>query len=161
MKAGYKFSAIASTLSLTLCLASLSVNAAAQGSITGTVKLNGTPPHMRGIDMSKDPYCVQQHTNAPVSMETVVVGSGGGLRMLFCISPRVFQQIWPARAPSEVPVFDQKGCMYTPHVLAMDVNQKVPGKDQRSDDAQHSPAPGCDYRQHSLEQISAPGGASD
>ena len=79
MKAGYKFSAIASTLSLILCLALLSVNAAAQGSITGTVKLNGTPPHMRGIDMSKDPYCVQQHTNAPVSMETVVVGSGGGV----------------------------------------------------------------------------------
>ena len=35
------------------------VNAAAEGSITGTVKLNGTAPHMRGIDMSKDPYCVE------------------------------------------------------------------------------------------------------
>ncbi len=26
--------------------------------------------------------------------------------------------------PTEVPVFDQKNCMYTPHVLALDINQK-------------------------------------
>ena len=41
------------------------VDAAAEGKITGTVKLNGTAPHMQGIDMSKDPYCVKFHANSP------------------------------------------------------------------------------------------------
>ncbi len=136
MKAGYKFSAIASTLSLTLCLTLLSVNAAAQGSITGTVKLNGTPPHMRGIDMSKDPYCVQQHANAPVSMETVVVGSGGGLENVVLYISEGLPANLASAAPSGVPVFDQKGCMYTPHVLAMDVNQKF--KVETSDQTTHN-----------------------
>jgi hypothetical protein len=31
----------------------------AGGTVSGTVKLDGTPPHMKGIDMSKDPYCVK------------------------------------------------------------------------------------------------------
>ena len=35
------------------------VSAAGEGKISGTVKLDGTAPHMRGIDMSKDPYCVE------------------------------------------------------------------------------------------------------
>ena len=44
------------------------VSAAAEGSIAGTVKLDGTAPHMRGIDMSKDPYCVKQHENSPITL---------------------------------------------------------------------------------------------
>src|SRR5690349_10138873 len=56
------------------------VNAAGGGSITGRVKLTGTAPHMKGIDMSKDPYCVKQHQNEPAKMENVVVGSSGGLQ---------------------------------------------------------------------------------
>lgn len=49
-------------------------------SAAGTVMLSGTAPHMKGIDMSKDPYCVKQHENNPVKMENVVVGSNGGLQ---------------------------------------------------------------------------------
>ncbi|MGH9530190.1 MAG: hypothetical protein ACRD2S_09770, partial [Terriglobales bacterium] len=63
-----KFAAIISVLIL-VGFAALNldqkVSAAGDGSITGTVKLSGTPPHMRGIDMSKDPYCVKQHVNDP------------------------------------------------------------------------------------------------
>jgi len=44
------------------------VSAAAGGSITGTVKLSGTAPHLKGIDMSKDPFCVKQHENSPAKM---------------------------------------------------------------------------------------------
>ena len=57
-----KFAAILSALVLVgLGMLGLNhrVSAAAEGSITGTVKLSGTAPHMRGIDMSKDPYCVK------------------------------------------------------------------------------------------------------
>jgi len=55
------------------------VNAAGEGKITGTVKLDGAAPHMKGIDMSKDPYCVKQHPNDTPHLEQVVVGANGGL----------------------------------------------------------------------------------
>jgi hypothetical protein len=99
------------------------VSAAAEGSIAGTVKLNGPAPHMKGIDMSKDPYCVKQHENNPVHLENIEVGPSGGLKnVVLYISEGLTGN--EASTPSEEPVFDQKGCMYIPHVLAMDVNQK-------------------------------------
>ena len=45
------------------------VKAAANGKITGTVKLDGTAPHMKGIDMSKDPYCAKYHASSPAQLE--------------------------------------------------------------------------------------------
>ena len=84
MKARYKFAVTTATLvvlAFGLLYATRGVSAAAEGKITGTVKLDGNAPHMRGIDMSKDPYCVKQHENNPAHLENVVVGQGGGLRM--------------------------------------------------------------------------------
>lgn len=109
-----------------LCCAALilgpRVSAAGEGKISGTVKLDGTAPHMKGIDMSKDPFCVKAHANDPAHLETVVVGSGGGLENVVLY----ISEGWSGSSTvaTNVPVFDQKNCMYTPHVLAMDVNQK-------------------------------------
>ena len=46
--------------------------------------------------------------------------------------------------PSEEPTFDQKGCMYTPHVIAVDVNQKfkVITSDQTTHNIHPLPAAG-------------------
>ena len=125
-------------------LLNTTVSAAGDGSITGSVKLTGTAPHMRGIDMSKDPYCVKQHEGKPVQMENVVVGSGGGLdNVVLYISQGLTGNEASAVSPGE-PEFDQKGCMYTPHVLAMDVDQKykVITSDQTTHNIHPLPAPG-------------------
>jgi Carboxypeptidase regulatory-like domain len=100
--------------------------APADGEISGTVKLDGTPPHMKGIDMSKDPYCVKFHQNGPpVRLEDVVVGEGGGLENVVLYISEGLSAAELSKVPSgPPPEFDQKGCMYTPHVLPMDVNQK-------------------------------------
>jgi len=109
-----------------LCCAALivgpRVSAAGEGKISGTVKLDGTAPHMKGIDMSKDPFCAKAHANDPAHLETVVAGSGGGLQNVVLY----ISEGWSGSptVATNVPVFDQKNCMYTPHVLAMDVNQK-------------------------------------
>ncbi|MGC2541032.1 MAG: carboxypeptidase regulatory-like domain-containing protein, partial [Candidatus Sulfotelmatobacter sp.] len=100
------------------------VSAAGEGKITGSVKLTGTAPHMRGIDMSKDPYCVKANANSPRHLETVVVGSGDGIENVVLYISEGLTAGALAEVPSSEPVFDQKNCMYTPHVLAMDVNQK-------------------------------------
>ena len=66
MKKRNKFGVVCSAAVLILCAALFlgqRVNAAGESKITGTVKLDGTAPHMKGIDMSKDPYCVKAHAN--------------------------------------------------------------------------------------------------
>lgn len=140
------FAAILTTLVLvgvgTLSL-NKKVNAAAEGSITGTVKLNGTPPHMRGIDMSKDPYCSKAHASDPPKMETVIVGSDQGLQNVVLYISQGLSGSEAAQKPSSEPVFDQKGCMYTPHVLAMDAGQeyKVITSDQTAHNIHPEPNP--------------------
>ena len=99
------------------------VKAAGEGKITGSVKLSGTAPHMKGIDMSKDPYCVKANAT-PAHLQTVVAGASGGLENVVLYISAGLPASAEAEVPTTVPVFDQKNCMYTPHVLAMDVNQK-------------------------------------
>jgi Carboxypeptidase regulatory-like domain len=128
MKAGSTFALTISALLLSafgLLYSTERVNGAAEGTITGTVKLNGTPPKMKTIDMSKDPVCVKAHANNPAHLENVVVGPDGGLEYVVLylsegLPPAVANQI-----PSTPQKYDQKGCMYTPHVIGVDVDQKI------------------------------------
>ncbi|HTS09065.1 MAG TPA: carboxypeptidase regulatory-like domain-containing protein [Candidatus Eisenbacteria bacterium] len=142
-----KFAAIFTGFVL-VCAGSLlldkNVSAAGSGSITGTVKLNGTAPHMKGIDMSKDPYCAKQHDNNPVKMENVVVDSSGGLQNVVLYITQGLPAAEQNAVPSEQPQFDQKGCMYIPHVLPVDANQKfqVITSDQTTHNIHPLPAPG-------------------
>ena len=80
----FRFRFAALCLAILLCALGVlilgqKVNAAGGGTVTGTVKLDGTPPHQRGIDMSKEPSCAAIHKDKPATTENVVVGSGGGL----------------------------------------------------------------------------------
>ena len=112
------------------------VTAAATGNIAGTVKLDGAPPHMKGIDMSKDPYCVKQHENNPAKMENVMVGSNGGLQNVVLYISEGLTGAEASAVPSEEPVVDQHDCMYVPHVIAVDANQKF--KVTTSDQTTHN-----------------------
>ncbi len=128
-----------------VCIASIMIqrraSAAGEGSITGTVKLDGTAPHMKGIDMSKDPWCTKQNANNPARLQLVVVGANNGLdNVVLYISEGPSGS---AQKPSAVPVFDQKNCMYVPHVLAMDVGEqyKVITSDQTAHNIHPDPNP--------------------
>src|ERR1700756_3586669 len=82
MRNRYNFAAVISAAALICCGALIlgqKVNAAGEGKITGTVKLDGAAPHMRGIDMSKDPFCAKAHASDPGKLETYVVGASGGV----------------------------------------------------------------------------------
>src|SRR5271166_1609797 len=143
MSKRYNFVAVLSVVVLVCCGALIlgqKVDAAAEGKITGTVKLDGAAPHMKGIDMSKDPYCSKAHATDPAHLETYATGANGGLENVV-----LYIADWsgPATASTAVPVFDQKNCMYTPHVLAMDVGQtfKVTTSDQTTHNIHPLPNP--------------------
>jgi hypothetical protein len=135
MRARFRFAAV---LVLLLLAAGLldrraPAYAAAGGKITGTVKLEGTPPHQRPIDMSKEPSCAKVHTS-PVTTENVVVGPNGELQNVVLYISEGLSASESSAVPSAVPELNQKGCQYVPHVLALDVNQhfKVVNSDQTS-----------------------------
>jgi plastocyanin len=143
MKNGFKFVSILSTLVLIACITLLQsprVDAAGEGKITGTVKLDGAAPHMKGIDMSKDPYCVKVNANNTPKMENVVVGTSGGLENVVLYISEGLSSAQPA---TTVQVFDQKNCQYTPHVLAMNPGQtfKVTTSDQTAHNIHPNPNP--------------------
>jgi hypothetical protein len=128
MKAGSTFALAISALLLiafVLLYSTQRVNADAEGKITGTVKLNGTAPKMKTIDMSKDPVCVKAHANNPAHLENVVASPDGGLEYVVLylsegVPPAVANQV-----PSTPQKYDQKGCMYVPHVIGVDIGQKI------------------------------------
>src|ERR1700678_3867085 len=122
MRNRYNPAVVLSLIVLVSCAALIlgqKVSAAGEGKITGTVKLSGTAPHMKGIDMSKEPYCVKANAN-PAHYENVVAGAGGELENVV-----LYIADWSGSATvsTAVPVFDQKNFQYAPHVLAMDVGQ--------------------------------------
>jgi hypothetical protein len=143
MKHRYNYAALLSAIVLVCCgslILGQRVNAAGEGKISGTVKLDGAAPHMKGIDMSKDPYCSKAHASDPAHYETYVVGANGGLANVV-----LYIDGWSGSptVSTAALVFDQKNCMYTPHVLAMDVGQNfnVTTSDQTAHNIHPNPNP--------------------
>ncbi len=114
-----------------LTFAAILTAAPGGGTVTGKVTYTGTPAKPKPIDMAKEPSCAKQYT-APPMTENVVTGSGNTLEyVVVYISAGAPDE---SSAPSTAVTFDQKGCHYTPHVLAFQVNQelKVTNSDQTS-----------------------------
>ena len=94
----------------------------AGGTITGTVKYEGKVPPMKALKMAADPICDGKHKDAPARMEWLVVGDNGELKNAF-VWIKEGADNYPA--PEEHAVLDQNGCIYSPHVLGVQVGQVV------------------------------------
>jgi hypothetical protein len=91
--------------------------------LTGTVKLEGAAPKRAVLSMAKEPTCAAIHKTPPLA-EDVVVGSGGGLQnVVIYISEGLPDMVW--EAPATPVILSQDGCTYTPHVVALQTNQKL------------------------------------
>lgn len=157
MKIRYKIAAVFSALVLMAMAAlvlSQTVNAAGEGKITGTVKLTGTPPHERPIDMSKEPYCQKLHASNPVKTENAVVGADGGLEWVVIYISEGLPGSVASEVSSEKPKWDQKGCQYIPHVMALNPNQhfEVTNSDPTSHNIHPMPTPGAGNNQWNKSQ---------
>src|SRR6202140_463049 len=109
MRNRHNLAAVLSAVVLVCCAAlilSQGVNAGGEGKITGTVKLDGAAPHMKGIDMSKDPYCSKAHATDPAHLETYVAGANGELANVVLYLSEGYSG--SPLASNAVPVFDQK-----------------------------------------------------
>jgi hypothetical protein len=110
--------------------ATISVDPATVGSISGVVSFKGTPPKLKPLDMTQDPGC----PSSPQPSDAVVV-AGGKLANVFVYVKEGLPQGTFA-VPSEPVVLDQKGCRYSPHMLGIMAGQ--PLKVLNSDTANHN-----------------------
>ena len=98
-------------------------DASSTGAVVGRVRLEGQKPEPTRTNMSSDPSCAKQHTGA-VMGEDFVVGSEGALEnVVVFISDGTNGKSFDV--PAEAAVIEQKGCVYKPHVIAMQANQKL------------------------------------
>ena len=101
----------------------LAVDASTAGSITGSIKLDGTAPTPHKINMAAEPYCVSQHPT-PVADQSVVTGPGGTLaNVVVYVSDDMSKYAF--QAPGTPATISQKGCMYSPHVVGMIAGQTL------------------------------------
>ena len=125
-----------STLALTamICISSLktvkadrpasaSNSTAGTATLKGVVKFVGAAPKSTRVNMAADPRCAKQHP-APVLSQDVVTDANHGLQnVIVFIADGLGNQTFDP--PSKPVVLAQKGCMYQPHVLAMQANQRL------------------------------------
>jgi plastocyanin len=98
-------------------------DAGGAGSLKGTAKIEGATLKPTRIDMSSDPNCAKAHST-PATTEDVVIGANDGLANVIIyvadgLGDRTFEP------PQQAAVIEQKGCQYKPHVVALQVNQKL------------------------------------
>jgi hypothetical protein len=88
-------------------------NAAVRGKIT----FAGTPPVMKEMASA---HCDTPNAK-PVMEETVIVGTGNGLKNVLVS----LEGVGPGVPKGQAPVLDQVNCTYTPHVMGVVVGQDV------------------------------------
>ncbi len=92
--------------------------------ISGTVKFEGEVPKMKPLDMGADPACKAKHPNPPLA-ELLVLGEGNSMANVFV---RVKSGIPAGKkfpSPTEPVIIKQEGCVYTPHVVGVMVDQPL------------------------------------
>lgn len=104
------------------------------GTITGKVSYEGEKPKPAQIRMNAEAYCASAHKE-PVYSDQLVVNESNGLEYVFVyvkegLGDKVFE-------PSKDPVvLDQRGCMYSPHIVGVQVGQPIEVKN--SDPTTHN-----------------------
>lgn len=112
------------------------------GTVTGVISYNGTAPAPRKIDTSADPVCGQKNPNL-VTDDTIV--TDGKLANTFIYvkegtvegGKKITDYAWST--PTTAAQLDQNGCHYAPHVMGVQVNQKI--SITNSDATQHNVHP--------------------
>jgi len=90
---------------------------AAGGTVSGTVKYDGTAPTPKKVEVTKDKEVCALH---PHVEEDLLVDSGGGIANAVVIVKGAKGDLKPGDVK-----FDQKGCDYVPHVLAFPAGSTV------------------------------------
>ena len=94
------------------------------GIIRGRVLWDGPIPKIKDVDMGSTPGCLDIHGGNPKS-ETLVLGGDNSIANILVRVRRGLPTTASYTAPSDVAEVDQYGCVYKPHVLAIQKGQSI------------------------------------
>ena len=89
------------------------------GTLSGTVKYDGTPPPPGKITVSKDPDVCGKEKIAP---ELLIGGDGGIANVVVVVKAAKGKKL---DVPTQDPVFDQKTCEFHPHILVFPAGSTI------------------------------------
>src|ERR1700722_5281862 len=124
--------------------------------LKGTVRFEGIVPKPSLVNMSTDPSCAKQHPS-PVLVQPVMTDTKGDLQnVIVFVSEGLGDRTFDP--PTQPAVVEQKGCMYSPHVLAVRANQPphVVNDDPTSHNIHPTPANNREWN-----KAEPPGGSVD
>lgn len=110
--------------------ATISVDPATAGSVSGTISFKGAAPKVASLDMTSDPGCPPQ----PQPSEAVAVNAVKLANVFVYVKEGLPQGTFAV--PEEPVVLNQKGCRYIPHMMGVMVGQ--PFKILNTDTADHN-----------------------
>jgi plastocyanin len=103
------------------------------GTISGKVAFTGTKPAPKALSMDATPACAKMHKE-PVMSEDAIVNANGTLKNAFVyIKSGLAKKEYPTPPAGKI---DQNGCVYSPHVIGVLVNQQI--EISNSDDTNHN-----------------------
>jgi plastocyanin len=98
------------------------VDPATAGNVAGKVSFEGTAPAPAAVRMDSDPNCKPQGSGGVD--ESVVVGTDGALQNVFVyVKDGLGNLRFPV--PTTPAILDQRGCVYTPHVVGVQLGQPL------------------------------------
>jgi plastocyanin len=110
--------------------ATIRVDAATAGSVSGVVNFKGAGAKTKPLDMTADPGC----PTSPQPSEAVVLTNGKLANVFIYVKEGLPQGAFAI--PTEPVVLDQKGCRYSPHMLGLMTGQLL--KITNTDTADHN-----------------------
>ena len=122
-----------------------SVDAATAGSVSGKVNYAGEQGRRARIRMNADPNCASQHSS-PVYAQNLEINENGTLQYAF-VFVKAGLEDYTFQPPAEAVTLDQKGCLYTPHVMGIQAGQElnVSNSDATTHNINPSPANNRDW----------------
>ncbi|MBI4866680.1 MAG: carboxypeptidase regulatory-like domain-containing protein [Candidatus Wallbacteria bacterium] len=97
------------------------IDAATVATITGEVSLKGTPPSPKKMKMSGS-ECTAHHKEPPMD-ESVIVKDGKLQNVFVHVKSGLEKHVFAV--PETPKVIDQKGCIFAPHVIGVQVHQPL------------------------------------
>jgi plastocyanin len=96
------------------------VDPATAGRLTGTIRLEGTPPPAETINRRSDPYCAEQ---GEARTAHFIVSDGGLQNVFVYVKDGLGNLAFPV--PTTPVVLDQMGCTYAPRVFGIQAGQPL------------------------------------